>query len=81
MKNKEAFYITGATGFLGNHLLKILSNKKDVVIYALVMANDKNINNLKQKRMRKLKAVCAIFCFIFLSTTFGVMCNNEDFKR
>ena len=71
--NKEAFFITGATGFLGSHIVKILSKRDNVQIFAFVLKNDVNTSNLY-----KYKNVHVIFGNIlnendvdkFLSTPF-----------
>ena len=67
MNNPEAFYITGATGFLGNHILKLLTKKDNVQIFVFVMPNDKNLPNLKKYQNVKI--------------SFGNLLSKEDVTK
>ena len=46
--NCEAFYITGASGFLGNHVLKTVLKNKNATVFVLLMEKDPGIKRLSQ---------------------------------
>lgn len=47
MKNKKSVILTGATGFIGYHLVKELI-KQDIFVYAIIRPNSKNKKRLYQ---------------------------------
>ncbi len=44
---REAYFITGASGFLGSHILKNILKNKNATVFAFLMENDKGAKRLE----------------------------------
>ena len=85
MENKcskyEGLFVFSDEETLNSHIKECEACKKEqekMDKVSALLGEVKFYYRAKNKKLKRLKAVCAIFFLIFFSATFGVLSNNSD---